>query len=68
MLTITREGNRLFAQVSDQPKVEIYPKSELDYFCKLVNVEAKFVKDQSGKVTKLLLKQSGATTEAPRIN
>jgi hypothetical protein len=32
VLTVTREGNHLFGQLTGQPNVEIFPKSETEYF------------------------------------
>lgn len=68
ILTVTREGNRLFAQLSGQPKLEIFPKSEMEFFWKVVDAQVTFVKDQEGKITKAIHKQSGKTLEAPRLN
>jgi eukaryotic-like serine/threonine-protein kinase len=65
--TVTREGNHLFAQMSDQPKMEILPISETEFFWKDVNAQVTFVKDQTGKVTKAIHHQGGATLEAPKI-
>jgi CubicO group peptidase (beta-lactamase class C family) len=67
ILTVTREGDRLFAELTGNPKVEIFPKSETDYFCKLVNAEVSFAKDPAGKTTKAIIKMGGQTTEAPRM-
>jgi hypothetical protein len=65
--TVTREGNHLFAQMSDQPKMEILPISETEFFWKDVNAQVTFVKDQRGKVTKAIHHQGGATLEAQKI-
>jgi D-alanyl-D-alanine-carboxypeptidase/D-alanyl-D-alanine-endopeptidase len=54
VLTVTREGNRLFAQLTGQPKFEIFPKSETEYFGKVVDAQVTFVKDATGKVTKAI--------------
>jgi hypothetical protein len=32
ILTITREGDQFFAQLTGQPKVRIYPRSEIEFF------------------------------------
>jgi hypothetical protein len=34
ILTITREGTQFFVQATGQPKLEIFPESEHDYFLK----------------------------------
>ena len=67
VMTITREGNRLFAQLTGQPKFEVFPKSETEFFWKVVNAQVTFVKDKSGKVTKAIHEQSGQKFDAPRM-
>ena len=67
VMTITREGNRLFAQLTGQPKFEVFPKSETEFFWKVVNAQVTFVKDKSGKVTKAIHEQSGQKLDAPRM-
>jgi CubicO group peptidase (beta-lactamase class C family) len=67
VLTVTREGNRLFAQLTGQPKFEIFPKSETEYFWKVVDAQVTFVKDAIGKVTKAIHHQNGRTFDAPKI-
>jgi hypothetical protein len=67
IMTITREGERLFAQLTGQPKFEIFPKSETEFFWKAVNAQVTFVKDESGKVTKAIHEQSGQKFDAPRM-
>jgi predicted esterase len=58
-LTITREGDQLFGQATGQPKVELHPDSETDFFIKEVDVEVSFVKDNKGKVDQMILHQGG---------
>lgn len=59
IITITKEENRLFAQVTGQAKVEIFPESETKFFYKVVDAQITFVKDDKGKVTELILYQNG---------
>jgi hypothetical protein len=63
-LTVTREGDRLFAQMTGQPKLEIYPSSETEFFWKAVDARITFVKDEAGKVVKAVHRQGGGTIEA----
>jgi CubicO group peptidase (beta-lactamase class C family) len=67
ILTVTREGDRLFAQLTGQPKFEIFAKSETEFFWKVVNAQVTFVKDKDGKVTKATHRQGGKSFDAPRI-
>ncbi len=67
--TITREGNRLFGQVQGdgQPKLELLPKSETEFGVREVNAQVIFIKDASGKVTKVRVVQPGETIEANKV-
>jgi len=67
ILTVTREGDHLFAQLTGQPKFEIFPKSPTEFFWKVVNAQVTFVKDDAGKVIKVIHHQAGRTFDAPRI-
>ena len=67
MLTVTREGNQLFAQLTGQQKFEIFPESETEYFLKVVDAQVTFVKDAVGKTTKAIIHQGGRTIDAPKI-
>ena len=59
ILTITREGDRLMTQATGQGKIEIFPESETKFFPKVMEAKLTFVKDESGKVTHLILHQNG---------
>jgi len=67
ILTVSREGDHLFAQLTGQPKFEIYPKSPTEFFWKVVAAQVQFVKNDAGKVTKAIHHQGGQTLEAPKI-
>lgn len=67
ILTVTKEGSRLYAQLGDQPRFEIFPKSETEFFWKVADAQVTFVKDEHGKVTKAIHHQNGVTLSAPRL-
>jgi len=67
IMSVTREADRLFAQLTGQPKFEIFPKSETEFFLKVVNAQIRFVKDVNGKVTKAVHSQAGRTLEVRRV-
>ena len=66
VLTISREGNKLFAHATGQFIIEIFPLSETRYFFKVVNAEISFIRDKEGDVNELTLHQEGDHT-AKRI-
>jgi CubicO group peptidase (beta-lactamase class C family) len=67
ILTVSREGDRLFAQLTGQPKFEIFPKSSTEFFWKVVDAQIQFVKNDTGKTIKAIHHQGGQTLEAPKV-
>jgi CubicO group peptidase (beta-lactamase class C family) len=67
IMTITREGNRLMAQLSGQPKLEAFPESETEFFYKVVDAQLSFVKDEAGQAKRLVLHQNGMHLKAERL-
>lgn len=67
ILNITREGNQLFVQATGQPKFEIFPEGERDFFLKVVDAQITFETDTQGKATGLILHQNGMNQPAKRI-
>ena len=66
ILTVTREGDRLMTQATGQPKVEIFPSSETEFFLKVVDARITFVRGSGGTVDQLVLHQGGRDTPAKR--
>jgi serine-type D-Ala-D-Ala carboxypeptidase/endopeptidase len=66
VMTITREGDRLFEQATGQGKAEMFAESEKDFFFKVVNAQITFETDAQGKTTGLVLHQGG-DHEAMRV-
>jgi len=67
IFTVTRDGEHLFAQLTGQPKVEIFPESAKDFFLKVVDAQITFETDGTGKPAALVLHQSGMDQRAKRI-
>jgi hypothetical protein len=67
VLTITREGDKLFAQATGQPKAQIFPEGERKFFYKVVDAQITFETDSSGRATSLTLQQNGADMPAKRV-
>ena len=59
ILTVTREGDRLFTQATGQGKVEVFPESDHDFFLKVIDAQITFETDSQGKATGLVLHQGG---------
>jgi CubicO group peptidase (beta-lactamase class C family) len=67
ILTFTREGDKLFAQGTGQPKMEVEAVSETQFTISPVKANITFEKDSEGKVTGLILQQGGRTANAKKI-
>jgi CubicO group peptidase (beta-lactamase class C family) len=59
IITIFREGNRLFGQATGQGRIEIFPEAQNKFFSKMPSIEVEFVKNDKGGVAKLVLYQNG---------
>lgn len=59
IVTISREENKIFAQLTGQTMFEIFPGSEDEFFYKVVEASITFIRNEEGKVVELLLKQAG---------
>jgi serine-type D-Ala-D-Ala carboxypeptidase/endopeptidase len=67
VLAVTREGDHLFTQATGQPKIEIFPESEHDYFLKVVDAQITFLTDGQGRAGELILHQGGLDQHAKRV-
>lgn len=67
VLTITREGDRLKVEPTNQPKTDLIPESETQYYVEAVDAQITFVKDERGVVTHLVFRQGGRETIAKKI-
>ncbi len=59
VISITHEGDQMFAQVTGQPAVPVYAESDSKFFFKVVNAQLEFFRGADGKVTHLILHQNG---------
>jgi serine-type D-Ala-D-Ala carboxypeptidase/endopeptidase len=66
VITITREGDHLFEQATGQPKFEIFPEGDRDFFLKVVNAQITFEVDSQDRATALVLHQNGMNQRAPK--
>lgn len=67
VITVQREGDHLYLQLAGQPRFEVFPFSEKDYFLRVVRAEIGFETDSHGQVTGLVLHQNGRDLPAKRI-
>ena len=67
ILTVTVENDRLFAQLTDQPKYEIFPQSADAFFWKVTAAQVVFLRNEKGEVTAAQHTQNGGTFKAPKL-
>ncbi len=67
VLTVSRDDDRLFAQLTGQAKHELFPTSEMKFFWKVATAQVEFLRDENGKVTSARHTQGGVTFEAPKM-
>lgn len=66
-LTVTREGDQIFAQATGQPKAEIFPESDTKFFLKVVDAQLVFVRGQGDQAESVVLHQGGREVPGKRV-
>jgi CubicO group peptidase (beta-lactamase class C family) len=67
VLTVTHEGNKLFVQENDEPKQELGAEGGRQFFSKSAADEYRFVLDNAGRVTTMVLQTDGKDLPMKRI-
>jgi hypothetical protein len=67
VLTITAEAGHLFAEVPNQPKFEIFPESETDFFAKIGDIKLHFEVGADGAVTEVVVLEGGQEIHAAKV-
>jgi CubicO group peptidase (beta-lactamase class C family) len=67
IVTVTRQGERLFAQLTGQPVFEVFPQSPTEVVWTVVPASATFVLGADGKAVSLALHRNGRDLPAPRL-
>ncbi|MBY0574926.1 MAG: serine hydrolase [Undibacterium sp.] len=68
ILSLTRDGEKFYAQATNQPKFELFAKDAKNFYLKVVDAQIKIDTDASGHGISLTLFQGGAAMPAKRIN
>lgn len=66
-IKISSEDGKLMAQATGQPKFELFPTSETDFYLKVVSAQVSFIRDDTGNVTALTLSQNGRKTTGKKV-
>jgi hypothetical protein len=67
VLTISRRDDQLFAQVTGQPAVRIFPETVASFYYKVVDARIDFIPDPPAQINALVLHQGGSDLVAQRI-
>lgn len=67
VMSITVEKDHLYAQLTGQPKFEIFPQGPDEFFWKVVAARVRFLRDEKGNVIAAQHTQGGNTFKAPRL-
>jgi CubicO group peptidase (beta-lactamase class C family) len=67
VVTFRCRDGRFFAQPTGQPEAEAFPRSETEFFFKLVDASVSFMKDNTGTVTGMVLRQGGRELPAKKV-
>lgn len=67
-VSVTRQGNRFFSQITGEPPFELFAESDNSYFLKAADLQLTFEADTAGKATAVLLRANGVTQRAARID
>ncbi len=67
VITITRDGERMFGQLTGQPRIEFFAEGATRFFTRIVDAQMTFDVGADGRATGLTLHQNGQNTPAPRL-
>lgn len=69
VVSVTREGDQLYARLTSQPQAAIYPKGNNEFFYKIVDAQVTFETPAPGQpASAFVLHQGGRDMRAPRID
>jgi D-alanyl-D-alanine-carboxypeptidase/D-alanyl-D-alanine-endopeptidase len=66
-MTITRDGGRLFTQITGQQPFELFAESAKEFFLKEVDAQLTFRTDEQGNATEVVLHQAGRDMPWKRV-
>jgi hypothetical protein len=67
-IAISRKNNQMFAQLTGQGPLEIFPETNADFFARAVDARISFKLDSGGRANALVLHQMGREQLAARVD
>jgi putative CocE/NonD family hydrolase len=66
-ISFFREGDKFYARVSNQDRVEIFASAETKFFLRARPADAEFLRDAAGNVTGMIWRQGGTAYNTKKI-
>lgn len=66
--TIRLVDGALTTQLTGQRPLQLFAESETKFFLKVVDAQVEFIRDESGRVTDLVMYQNGRSRKVPRVS
>jgi len=66
-VNVTREGDRLFGQIANQPKMELVPESATQFYIREMDTPVTFVKSENGEVKEAIVELGSRTLRGKRV-
>lgn len=67
IFTVTADDDRLFGQLTGQPRVRLFASAPREFFVKVVDAVIEFAEPADGAAPSMVLKQGGRETRADRV-
>lgn len=64
---VTRQADRLFVQLTGQPRIGLYATSDTNFYCRPVDAKFDFEADESGRFAKIVIHQNGMDIPGERV-
>lgn len=67
VMIITTEGDKIFAQLTGQPRFQIFPAANNAFFWKVVDAKIHFIEDEEGNFNEAMFYQAGNEIKIKRM-
>jgi len=67
VIDVTREGEQLFIQATNQPRFEVYAESETRFYLTVVDAQVEFHQEGTEPAESMTLFQNGQAVPGPRV-
>lgn len=68
ILTVSRDGSQLKVQATNQPEFPVFPKSENEFYLKVVQAQLTFKKNDEGTIESVTLHQNGQNMPGKKLD